>query len=158
MTERTASEKAILVRSCVLGALGASALVALGRFREALALTLGAAVAILSALWLSDVLARLVKSTAPRGGAVVRFDWKFGLKVALRYAVMGTLLCPPRSRGSSPAPPSSSWPSRPRRRSRSGGRHGMEAGSLQPAEMSFGGGATRCTTSILSSSGSSTLS
>src|SRR5260221_3619727 len=56
MTERTASEKAILVRSCVLGALGASALVALGRFREALALTLGAAVAILSALWLSDVL------------------------------------------------------------------------------------------------------
>ena len=92
MTERTASEKAILVRSCVLGALGASALVALGRFREALALTLGAAVAILSALWLSDVLARLVKSTAPRGGAVVRFDWKFGLKVALRYAVMGTLL------------------------------------------------------------------
>jgi hypothetical protein len=88
MTDRT-PEKAILVRSCVLGALGGSALVALGRFRAALALTLGAAVAIVSALWLSDVLARL---SVPRGGAAVSLDWKFGLKVALRYAVMGTLL------------------------------------------------------------------
>jgi hypothetical protein len=86
---RTETERSILKRAAILAALGASALVALGRFRPALALTLGAAVAIVSALWLSDVLARLA---AQRARAAVRFDWKLGFKAALRYAVMGGLL------------------------------------------------------------------
>jgi hypothetical protein len=88
VSERTGLEKTVLKHATVIAVMGASALVALGRFRPALALTLGASVAIVSALWLSDIVARL---SALRGPAA-RFDWKFGLKAALRYAVMGALL------------------------------------------------------------------
>lgn len=73
----------------ILGLLGASALAALGRFQAALALTLGAAVAIVSAFWLASLVERL---EAPRPGAAARFDWKFGLMGALRYAVAGAAL------------------------------------------------------------------
>jgi ATP synthase I chain len=73
----------------ILGLLGASALAALGRFHAAAALTLGAAVAIVSALWLSDLVGRF---KAPAPGAPARFDWKFGLKAVLRYAFVGLAL------------------------------------------------------------------
>ena len=86
---RTETERSILFHAAVFAALGATALAALGRFRPALALTLGASVAIVSALWLSDVVSRLA---ALKGRAAARFDWKLGLKAALRYAVMGALL------------------------------------------------------------------
>jgi len=89
VTDRTSLERTVLKRAVLLAAVGASALVALGRFRPALALTLGASVAIVSALWLSDVVSRLA---ALKGRAAARFDWKLGLKAALRYAVMGALL------------------------------------------------------------------
>jgi hypothetical protein len=72
-----------------LGLLGALGLGALGLFRPALALTLGAAVAIVSALWLSDLVGRL---TPPERGAPARLDWKFGLKTVLRYAFVGLAL------------------------------------------------------------------
>jgi hypothetical protein len=88
VTERGETEKRVLRRAAIVAALGISALIALGRFRSALALTLGAAVAIVSALWLSDIVTRL----SAGAGAATRFDWKFGLKVALRYAVMGAVL------------------------------------------------------------------
>jgi hypothetical protein len=52
-------------------------------------LTLGAAVAIVSALWLSDLVGRF---KAPAPGAPARFDWKFGLKAVLRYAFVGLAL------------------------------------------------------------------
>ena len=89
MTDPTSLERTVLKRAVLLAALGASALAALGRFRPALALTLGASVAIVSALWLTDIVARL---SAGAGGAAARFDWKFGLKAALRYVVVGALL------------------------------------------------------------------
>ncbi len=73
----------------ILGLLAASALAALGKFKEALALTLGAGVAIVSALWLSDLVGRF---KAPAPGAPARFDWKFGLKAVLRYAFVGLVL------------------------------------------------------------------
>ena len=73
----------------ILGLLGATALGAFGRFQAALALTLGAAVAIVSALWLSDLVGRF---KAPAPGAPARFDWKFGLKAVLRYAFVGLVL------------------------------------------------------------------
>lgn len=73
----------------ILGLLAASALAGLGKFREALALTLGAGVAIVSALWLSDLVGRF---KAPALGAPARFDWKFGLKAVLRYAFVGLVL------------------------------------------------------------------
>ncbi len=52
-------------------------------------MTLGAAVAIVSALWLSDLVGRF---KAPAPGAPARFDWKFGLKAVLRYAFVGLVL------------------------------------------------------------------
>jgi hypothetical protein len=79
----------LLRLAAVLVLLGAAALGALGRFRSALALTLGAAVAIVSALWLSDLVGRL---EAPRQGTASRLDWKFGLKSCLRYGVVGLAL------------------------------------------------------------------
>jgi len=75
--------------AAILGVLGALALAALGRFQAAVALTLGAAVAIVSALWLSDLVGRF---KAPAPGAPARFDWKFGLKAVLRYAFVGFVL------------------------------------------------------------------
>ena len=45
--------------------------------------------AIVSALWLSDLVGRF---KAPAPGAPARFDWKFGLKAVLRYAFVGLAL------------------------------------------------------------------
>jgi hypothetical protein len=73
----------------ILGLLGATSLAACGLFEAALALTLGAAVAIVSALWLSDLVGRF---KAPEEVAPARFDWKFGLKAVLRYAFVGLAL------------------------------------------------------------------
>lgn len=75
--------------AAILGLLGATGLAAGGRFEAALALTLGAAVAIVSALWLSDLVGRF---KAPEEVAPARFDWKFGLKAVLRYAFVGLAL------------------------------------------------------------------
>jgi len=66
--------------------LAALALGALGKFPEAAALTAGAAVAIVSGLWLSDVAGRLL---VPRPRASTRLDWKFALRALLRYAFLG---------------------------------------------------------------------
>ncbi len=79
----------LLLLATVLGLLGATGLAALSRFESALALTLGAAVAIVSALWLSDLVGRF---KAPEEVAPARFDWKFGLKAVLRYAFVGLAL------------------------------------------------------------------
>jgi hypothetical protein len=75
--------------SAILGLLGASGLAAFGRFQAAVALTLGAAVAIVSALWLAELVGRF---KAPEQVAAARFDWKFGLKAVLRYAFVGFAL------------------------------------------------------------------
>jgi len=75
--------------AAVLSLLGATGLAALGRFRPAVALTLGASVAIVSALWLSDFLGRLA---APDRSSPARFDWKLGLKAVLRYGLIGVAL------------------------------------------------------------------
>ena len=55
-------------------------------FREAAALTAGAAVAIVSGLWLSDVAGRLL---VPRPRAATRLDWKFTVRALFRYAFVG---------------------------------------------------------------------
>lgn len=80
------SERRIFRVAAVTAVLGVLALGALGLFREACALTAGAAVAIVSALWLSDVAGRLL---VPRPRATVRFDGKFVLRALLRYAFVG---------------------------------------------------------------------
>jgi hypothetical protein len=69
--------------------LAASGTAATGRFRPALALTLGALVAIVSALWLSDLFGRFA---APERSTPARIDWKLGLKAVLRYALLGIAL------------------------------------------------------------------
>jgi hypothetical protein len=89
VTERPWPDRSFLRTAALLGLLAAAALAALGRFRSAIALTLGAAVAIVSAFWLSDLVGRL---QALRPGAASRFDWKFGLKTVLRYGVVGLAL------------------------------------------------------------------
>ncbi len=73
----------------ILGLLGATSLAVCGRFQAALALTLGASVAIVSALWLSDLVGRF---KAPEEVAPAGFDWKFGLRAVLRYAFVGLAL------------------------------------------------------------------
>ncbi len=73
----------------VLTLLVASGTAATGRFRPALALTLGALVAIVSALWLSDLFGRFA---APERSTPARIDWKLGLKAVLRYALLGIAL------------------------------------------------------------------
>jgi hypothetical protein len=75
--------------AAALGVLGATGLAALGRFRPALALTLGASVAIVSALWLSDFLGRFA---APDRSSPARLDWKLGFKAVLRYGLIGLAL------------------------------------------------------------------
>lgn len=72
--------------AAAIAALGATGLGAAGLFRPAIALTLGAAVAIVSARWLSGVVARLLASD-PRTRA--RVSWKFALGAALRYLFLG---------------------------------------------------------------------
>jgi hypothetical protein len=59
---------------------------AAGLFRAAAALTVGAAVAIVSGLWLSDVAGRLL---VPRPRAAARLDGKFAIRALLRYAFVG---------------------------------------------------------------------
>ena len=81
--------RSVFRTSTLLAGLGGAILLATGRFSSALALTLGAAVAIVSAFWLANLVERL---EAPRPGAAARFDWKFGLRGALRYAAGGVAL------------------------------------------------------------------
>lgn len=81
--------RALLGTALALALLAATGLAALGRFRSALALTLGAAVAIVSALWLSDLFGRFA---APERRTPARNDWKLGLKTVLRYALTGLAL------------------------------------------------------------------
>ena len=69
--------------------LAATAVAATGRFRAALALTLGSAVAIVSALWLAELFGRFA---APDRSTPARIDWKLGLKAVLRYALLGLAL------------------------------------------------------------------
>ena len=72
-----------------LGVFAALGLAAAGRFRSALALTLGASVAIVSALWLAEIFGRFA---APERSTPARIDWKLGLKAVLRYALVGVAL------------------------------------------------------------------
>ena len=81
-----APERRIFRAAAVAALLAALALGAFGRFREAAALTAGAAVAIVSGLWLSDVAGRLL---VPRPRAATRNDWKFALRALLRYGFIG---------------------------------------------------------------------
>jgi len=80
------SERRVFRTAALAALLLALGLGALGRFREAAALTAGAAVAIVSGLWLSDVAGRLL---VPRPRAATRFDWKFALRALFRYAFVG---------------------------------------------------------------------
>ncbi len=80
------SERRIFRFATAIAVLAVLALGALGRFREACALTAGAAVAIVSGLWLSDVAGRLL---VPRPRATARIDGKFALRTLLRYAFVG---------------------------------------------------------------------
>jgi hypothetical protein len=80
------SEKRVFRVATIAALLSVLALGALGMFREAAALTAGAAVAIVSGLWLSDVAGRLL---VPRPRAATRLDWKFAVRALLRYAFVG---------------------------------------------------------------------
>ncbi len=76
----------ILRAATVAAAISVLALGALGRFRPALALTLGAVVAIVSARWLSHVTGRLAATGAGEGS---KPGWKFALGAGLRYLFVG---------------------------------------------------------------------
>ncbi len=89
MSEPFVPGRRLARNAAFIGLFAASALGATGRFRPALALTLGTLVAIVTPLWLTGLVERL---EAPRRGPAARFDWKFGLKAALRYGVVGLLL------------------------------------------------------------------
>jgi hypothetical protein len=80
------AERRIFRAATVAALLGALLLGVFGRFREAAALTAGAAVAIVSGLWLSDVAGKLL---VPRLRAATRLDWKFVVRALLRYAFVG---------------------------------------------------------------------
>lgn len=79
---------AIIRRAAALALLAITGVAATGRFRASLALTLGASVAIVSALWLSDFVGRL----SPERSANARLDLRFVLKSILRYAFSGLVL------------------------------------------------------------------
>jgi hypothetical protein len=81
--------RAFLGRGIAIALLGGSALAATGRFRGALALTIGGAVGIVGALWLADLVARF---GALPGASTDGFDWKFGFGSVLRYALAGVAL------------------------------------------------------------------
>lgn len=76
----------ILRTAAAAALLAVLALGALGRLRPALALTLGAVVAIVSARWLSHVTGRLM-ATGAGGGR--KLGWKFALGAGLRYLFVG---------------------------------------------------------------------
>jgi hypothetical protein len=80
------SERRAFRYSAYAALLAVLGLGALGMFREAAALTAGAAVAIVSGLWLSDVAGKLL---VPRPRAATRFDWKFAARALFRYAFLG---------------------------------------------------------------------
>ena len=81
--------RGFLRRGVAIALLGGLALAATGRFRGALALTLGAAVSIVGALWLADLVSRF---RAYPGGSADGFDWKFAFGSVLRYALAGVAL------------------------------------------------------------------
>lgn len=83
------AERRILRIALALALLGATALSALGRFRSALALTTGAAVAIVSGLWMADVAGRLV---VPRARSSSRGDSGFAARAVFRYLLTGLVL------------------------------------------------------------------
>lgn len=76
-------------QAAILAALSATLLAALGRFRPALALTLGASIAIFSALRLSDLVGRLRAARSAEEAPAAGFDWKFGLKAVGWYLLTG---------------------------------------------------------------------
>jgi hypothetical protein len=79
-------DRGILRTATATALIAALALGALGRYRPALALTLGAVVAIVSARWLSHVSGRLVATGAGEGR---KPGWKFALGAGLRYLFVG---------------------------------------------------------------------
>lgn len=79
----------VIRRAIAFGLLGASALGATGRLEAAFALTLGALVAIVSALWLSGLVGRLTAADRSAGSTL---GWKFALGGALRYAAFAVLV------------------------------------------------------------------
>lgn len=81
---------ATLRLSIGLAVLAATGLGALGLFAPALALTLGACVAIVSALWLSNLVGRLAAS--PRGATASGINGKQVASSTLRYGVLGLAL------------------------------------------------------------------
>ena len=83
------AERRILRIAVVLALLGTTALCALGRFRSAVALTTGAAVAIVSGLWMADVVGRLL---VPRARSSPRGDSGFAARAVLRYLLTGLVL------------------------------------------------------------------
>lgn len=84
----SAFERGLAKTGATLALLAAAGLGAAGRFRPALALTVGAAVAIVSALWLSDFVGRLSGAVVGTSAAA-RLSWKYGLAFVLRYLVLG---------------------------------------------------------------------
>lgn len=86
---RPAPERRIFRIATALGLLGLTGLAAAGEFRAALALTLGAAVAIFAGVWLSDVAGKLL---VPRTQMTNKLDAKFTLRALLRYVVLGFAL------------------------------------------------------------------
>lgn len=79
-------ERRVFRAAAVVALLVALGLGALGWFREAAALTAGAAVAIVSGLWLSDVAGTLL---VPRPRTASRTEWKIASRALLRYAFLG---------------------------------------------------------------------
>ncbi len=76
-------------KAALLGLILASALGVTGRFRAAIALTLGASVAIVGALWLTGVVRRF---GAPDMSAAGGFNWKIAATGLLRYGFAGLVL------------------------------------------------------------------
>lgn len=90
---RDEAERRIFRIATAFSLLGLTALCALGRFRQALALTLGAAVAIVAAVWLSDVVGRVLVPRSQKANDLDRgFNAKLTFKALLRYAVVGFAL------------------------------------------------------------------
>ncbi len=75
--------------AAVAALLGASLLAATGRFEAAAALTLGAAVAIVGALWLAELVRRFgARGATPASG----ITWKLATTGFLRYGLAGLAL------------------------------------------------------------------
>ncbi len=76
--------RAFFSAAALAAVLGATLLGAVGRFRAALALTLGAAVAIVGALWLADLVRRFgARGASPASG----ITWKFATTGFFRYGL-----------------------------------------------------------------------